>query len=139
MTDTSILDDVWERLRQAAISRGRVTISTLEAQALHNELARLRGKVRSVADWLRYHAHSEAGFVAELLNHAPYDGPSSVPVTDGPTLVEIAAERDAAEQRASEQRQRAKEAEDACASLRSRVAELERERDALRITPEAIR
>jgi hypothetical protein len=41
--------------------------------------------------------------------------------------------------RASEQRQRAKEAEDACASLRSRVAEIERERDALRITPEAIR
>jgi len=139
MTDTSILDDVWERLRQAAISRGRVTISTLEAQALLNELARLRGKVRAVADWLRYHANSEGGFVAELLDHAPYDGPSSVPVTDGPTLVEIAAERDAAEQRASEQRQRAKEAEDACASLRSRVAEIERERDALRITPEAIR
>ncbi len=118
MTDTSILDDVWERLRQAAISRGRVTISTLEAQALLNELARLRCKVRAVADWLRYHAHSEGGFVAELLDHAPYDGPSSVPVTDGPTLVEIAAERDA---------------------LRSRVAEIEREHDALRITPEAIR
>ena len=131
--DTDILDDAEESLRTGA-SIPCVVLTPPEATALHNELARLRSKMRGVADWFRYHANSEGGFIAELLDHAPYDSPSSVPVTDGPTLVEIVAERDAAEQRASEQRQRAKEAEDACVSLRSRVAELERERAAVRAT-----
>lgn len=138
VAEVGILAHAEESLRQI-IGGAKNALADDEATAILNELDRLRGKVRAVADWLRYHANSEGGFVAELLARAPYDGPSSVPVTDGPTLVEIAAERDAAEQRASEQRQRAKEAEDACASLRSRVAEIERERDALRITPEAIR
>ena len=132
--DADILDDVQEKLRKVATGHGYAPLSSQEAQTLHNELARLRSKLRGVADWFRYHARSDGGFIAELLDHAPYDSPSSVPVTDGPTLVEIAAERDAAEQRASEQRQRAKEAEDVCVGLRSRVADLMRERDSLRAT-----
>lgn len=111
--DTDILDDVQEKLRKVATGHSCARLSSQEAKTLQNELARLRCKVRSVADWLRYHANSEGGFIAELLDHAPYDSPSSVPVTDGPTLVEIVAERDA---------------------LRSRVADLMRERDSLRAT-----
>ncbi len=56
----------------------------------------------------------------------------------GEHIAEIAAERDAAEQRASEQRPRAKEAEDVCVGLRSRVADLMRERDAQRATRRSV-
>lgn len=127
---TDFLVDAEESLCTGA-SSPCVVLTPPEATALLSELARLRCKVRSVAYWLRYHANSEGGFIAELLDHAPYDSPSSVPVTDGPTLDEIVAERDAAEQRA-------KEAEDVCVGLRSRVADLMRERDAQRATRRSV-
>lgn len=83
---TDFLAHAEESLRTGAAS-SCVVLSPTEATALLSELARLRSKLRGVADWFRYHANSECGFIAELLGHAPYDSPPSAPVTDDPTLV----------------------------------------------------